>query len=349
LRLADFQYDLPAALIAREPAAERHGSRLLEIPLDGSPFADRTFRELPEVLRSGDLLIVNDARVTKARLRGHKADTHGQVELLLDRPLPGGVPGEPLWRCLGESSKGFRTGQRLTLGGAVGADVVEVEENGFLQVRFHGIDDMDRHCAVHGELPLPPYLGRPPGLADEVRYQTVFADDAKGGAVAAPTAGLHFSPLILTELERHGVSVGRLTLFVGPGTFLPVRSERVEDHRMEPERYEIPVDLVEMVSKTRRQKGRVIAVGTTVVRALESASDESSQLRSGSGLTDLFMRPGHRFKAVDGLLTNFHLPGSTLLLLVAAFAGRERVLAAYAHAVAQRYRFYSYGDCCLFL
>jgi S-adenosylmethionine:tRNA ribosyltransferase-isomerase len=351
LRLADFHYDLPEALIAREPAAERHGSRLLAIPRDGSPFRDHAFRELPQLLRPGDLLVVNDARVIKARLRGHKADTGGQLELLLDRPLAAS-PGESRWRCLGESSKGFRAGQRLVLAAGMRAEVVSVEENGFLQVRFPEIAgplEMERYCERHGELPLPPYLARPAHSGDETRYQTVFAEAAKAGAVAAPTAGLHFSPWILGELESRGVGVARLTLFVGPGTFLPVRTERIEDHRMETERYEIPAALVDGVERARGRGGRVIAVGTTVVRALESSSDEQGRLRPGDGVADLFIAPGYRFRSIDGLLTNFHLPGSTLLMLVAAFGGRERILAAYAHAVTERYRFYSYGDCCLLL
>jgi S-adenosylmethionine:tRNA ribosyltransferase-isomerase len=349
LRLADFQYDLPAALIAREPAAQRDASRLLAVPLDGAAPADRAFRDLPQLLHPGDLLVVNDARVIKARLRGHKTDTGGQVELLLDRALDDGPRVDAPWRCLGESSKGFRVGQRISLPGGASAEVMQVEGNGFVQVRFAGVDDVARYCEEHGELPLPPYLGRPPNADDEARYQTLFADAAKSGAVAAPTAGLHFTPPVLDDLERRGIGLARLTLFVGPGTFLPVRSDQIEDHRMEAERYVLSPELVAAVERTRAEQGRVIAVGTTVVRALESASVATGRPQAGSGLTDLFIHPGHRFRAVDGLLTNFHLPGSTLLMLVSAFAGRERVLAAYAHAIAQRYRFYSYGDCCLFL
>jgi S-adenosylmethionine:tRNA ribosyltransferase-isomerase len=346
--LSDFLYPLPDELIAREPAAERDASRMLSVPLDGSAFADRRFRDLPQMLRAGDLLVVNDARVLKARLRGFKAGTLGQVELLLDRPLDASGGGM-LWRCLGESSKGFRAGQQLLFPEGASAEVIAVEGEGFLQVRFSGVADVAAYCGAHGELPLPSYLGRSPDAADDSRYQTIFAREERLGAVAAPTAGLHFSPRILDELAGHGVQVGSLTLLVGPGTFLPVRAERIEDHRMESERFEIPPALAEAVGQTRSQGGRVIAVGTTAARALESAGDGSGGQRPGGGVTDLFIRPGYQFRAIDGLLTNFHLPGSTLLMLVSALAGRERVLAAYAHAVAHRYRFFSYGDCCLFL
>jgi S-adenosylmethionine:tRNA ribosyltransferase-isomerase len=232
--------------------------------------------------------------------------------------------------------------------GAASAEVLAVEGEGFLQLRFSGIDDLASYCEAHGELPLPSYLGRAPHPADERRYQTIFATDAALGAVAAPTAGLHFSEQIVKELQARGVQLAALTLLVGPGTFLPVRAAQIEDHRMEAERFEIPLAVAEAVARTRRSGGRVIAVGTTSARALEAAS-EGDGVRAGSGMTDLFIRPGYRFRALDGLLTNFHLPGSTLLMLVSALAGRERVLAAYAHAVAQRYRFFSYGDCCLFL
>jgi S-adenosylmethionine:tRNA ribosyltransferase-isomerase len=346
--VSDFFYSLPEELIAKEPASERDGSRLLSVPLDGTAFADRRFRDLPRMLQAGDLLVINDARVLNARLRGHKAQTFGQVELLLDRPLEGPAD-RPLWRCLGESSKGFRTGQQLLFPGGATAEVIAVEGEGFLRVRFSGVADLTAYCATHGELPLPTYLGRPPDGADQTRYQTIFAREDKLGAVAAPTAGLHFSPSVVEELAGRGVAVASLTLFVGPGTFLPVRTERIEDHRMEAERFDIPSALAEAVASTRLHGGRVIAVGTTAARALESASDGAGGITVGSGLTDLFIRPGHRFRSFDGLLTNFHLPGSTLLMLVSALAGRERVMGAYAHAVAQRYRFFSYGDCCLFL
>ncbi|HUB08123.1 MAG TPA: tRNA preQ1(34) S-adenosylmethionine ribosyltransferase-isomerase QueA [Myxococcales bacterium] len=336
MALSDFDYPLPAELIAREPLPERDASRLLRLPRSSSdPFEHRTFRELPTLLEPGDLLVVNDAKVVRARLRGHKAVTGGKVELLLDRPLAGGR-----WLCLGQAAKSFAVGQELALGEGLRARIEEVRGGGWLSV---WIDGDPFGGLAHGELPLPPYLERPPTPEDDERYQTVFA--AAAGAVAAPTAGLHFTPRVLAALAQRGVRVERLTLFVGAGTFLPVRTERIEDHRMHPERYEIPEALARAVADA---PGRVVAVGTTCLRALEAAWDGAG-VKPGPGETDLFVRPGYRFEAVDGLLTNFHLPRSTLLMLVAALAGRERVLAAYAEAVARRYRFFSYGDCMLIL
>ncbi|MHB8419621.1 MAG: tRNA preQ1(34) S-adenosylmethionine ribosyltransferase-isomerase QueA [Myxococcales bacterium] len=331
--LSDFDYALPAELIAREPLRERDASRLLRLPLAGGPFEHRSFRELPELLEPGDLMVVNDAKVLRARLRGRKAGTGGQAELLVDRPLAGGR-----WLCLGQASKGFSPGQRLELGRGLGARIEEVRGGGWLAVAFDGDPFGPSAC---GEMPLPPYLEREPTPLDDERYQTVFA--RAEGAIAAPTAGLHFTPQTFDALAARGVGVGRLTLFVGAGTFLPVRTERIEEHRMHPERYEIPEALSRAVAEA---PGRVVAVGTTVLRALEAAWD-GERVRPGAAETDLFVRPGHRFEVVDGLLTNFHLPRSTLLLLVAALAGRERILAAYAEAIARRYRFFSYGDCML--
>ncbi len=341
MKISEFDYALPEGLIARKPLAERDASRLLRLPLDGGPPQHRAFRELPELLHPGDLLVVNDARVVRARLRGRKVATGGAVELLLDRPA---TEGGRRWICLGQASKGFRAGQAIELPSGARAEIEEVRAGGWLVVAFD-VDPL-RAAERDGELPLPPYLDRAPTPEDDERYQTVFA--RADGAVAAPTAGLHFTPRVLQALEARGIAVGRLTLFVGAGTFLPVRAERLEDHRMHPERYEIPAALAAGVAETRARGGRVVAVGTTSLRALE-ASWDGRGLRAGHGETDLFVKPGHRFGAVDGLLTNFHLPRSTLLVLVAALAGRERILAAYAEAVARGYRFYSYGDCMLLL
>ncbi|MHB1843959.1 MAG: tRNA preQ1(34) S-adenosylmethionine ribosyltransferase-isomerase QueA, partial [Deltaproteobacteria bacterium] len=315
------------------------GSRLLERPRAGGPLAHRQFRELPALLAAGDLLVLNDAKVVKARLRGQKVDSGGQVEILLDRPLGGGR-----FLCLGQASKGFRPGQRLLLAGELHVTVATVRADGFLELEVQGDASPWEVAERQGELPLPPYLGRAPTPADDLRYQTVYAREP--GAVAAPTAGLHFTDRILAELRDRGVAVERLTLKVGAGTFLPVRVPRVEDHRMHPERYEIPPSLQAAVTRTRAAGGRVIAVGTTALRALEAAWTGEG-LRAGEGETDLFVTPGHTFRAIDGLLTNFHLPRSTLLVLVSALAGRERILAAYREAVLHRYRFFSYGDCML--
>jgi S-adenosylmethionine:tRNA ribosyltransferase-isomerase len=332
--LSDFDYPLPQELIAREPLPERDASRLLRVPLSGVAFEHRAFRELPELLEPGDLLVVNEARVVRARLRGKKVPTGGKVELLVDRPL-----GEGRWLCLGQASKGFALGQRMELGDGLPAALEELRGGGWVVVAFEG-DPFG--ASARGELPLPPYLERAPTPEDDHRYQTVFA--SAPGAVAAPTAGLHFTPRVVEALGARGVRVERLTLFVGAGTFLPVRTERIEDHEMHPERYEIPPGLAEAVVQAKR----VIAVGTTSLRAMEAAWD-GTHLRPGPGETDLFLRPGSSLHLVDGLLTNFHLPRSTLLMLVAAIAGRERILAAYAEAVARRYRFFSYGDCMLLL
>lgn len=342
MEIDDFDYPLPEELIARRPLAERDRSRLLYLPLAGGAPRHLTFRELPELLRAGDLLVANDARVVKARLRGVKVESGGQVEVLLDRPI-GSDPRR--WLCLAQASKGFRAGQRLELGGGViRAEVLAVQDEGFIVLEFSSPKVLEL-VEAHGSLPLPAYLGREADADDIVRYQTIFAK--RPGAVAAPTAGLHFSPEALAALERHGVRFRTLTLLVGPGTFLPVRGSLAQ-HRMHGEQFTIPGGLATAIAETRRAGGRVIAVGTTSARALEAAS-ENGVLVEGPGETDLFIQPGYRFRAIDGLLTNFHLPRSTLLVLVAALAGRERVLAAYAEAIALRYRFFSYGDCCLFL
>ncbi len=337
--LAEFDYDLPPELVAKEPLAERDASRLMRVPLGGDPFDHRAFRELPALLSPGDLLVVNDAKVLHARLRGEKVETGGKVELVVDRPL-----GGARWLCLGQASKGFRPGQRLLLAGELAATVAALRGEGFFEIDVEAGADLWAFAERRGELPLPPYLDRAATPEDDRRYQTLFA--RAPGAVAAPTAGLHFTERVLGALSARGVTVERLTLYVGAGTFLPVRAERIEDHRMQPERFEIPVGLAAAVAAARARGGRVVAVGTTALRALEAAFDGST-LREGPGETDLFVRPGHAFRAVDGLLTNLHLPRSTLLVLVAALAGRERILSAYREAVALRYRFFSYGDCML--
>jgi S-adenosylmethionine:tRNA ribosyltransferase-isomerase len=333
--LSDFDYELPDELIARHPTPERDGARMLVVRREG-PLEHATFRELPQFLRPDDLLVLNDTRVIKARLRGRKTETGGEIEILLDRPLGGGR-----WLALGNASKGFREDQSLTLAGRP-ARVAAVGAEARLTIDFGDIDPLAL-AESDGELPLPPYLDRSPQASDTERYQTIFARTP--GAVAAPTAGLHFTPQTFETLRARGIRTAFLTLQVGPGTFLPVRAEKVAEHRMLEERYAIDAALAQAFAAAPR----VIAVGTTVTRALESAVDAAGALRVGEGLTELFIRPGHRFQAVDGLLTNFHLPRSTLLMLVSALAGRERVLAAYREAVARRYRFFSYGDCCLFL
>ena len=316
--VAAFDYQLPEELIAKAPLPERDASRLLVLPrTEGAP-AHRSVRDLPDLLREGDLLVVNDAKVIPARLRGHKEGTGGKVELLLVEPLGGRD-----WLALGGSSKPLRPGAIVEAHGAR-IEIAAVGD-GEVTVRlpFEG-DDLWRYLDEAGETPLPPYIDRPPEPSDRERYQTIFARER--GAVAAPTAGLHFTDALLESLR--------------------LRSLRTEEHRMHRERYTVPPATAEAWSRTRERGGRVIAVGTTALRTLEAAS-EGGRLRAGPGATDLFVSPGYCFRAVDGLFTNFHLPRSTLLMLVAAFAGLDRILAAYREAVRQRYRFFSYGDAML--
>jgi S-adenosylmethionine:tRNA ribosyltransferase-isomerase len=329
--LAEFDYQLPEDLIAQGPLPERDASRLLVLPRRSGSMDHRLVRELPGLLAPGDVMVVNDARVIPARLHGRKEGTGGKVELLLVEPLGGAD-----WLALGQASKPLREGAGVeVLGSRI--EIVQVREGGELVVRLplQG-DALWSFLDEAGELPLPPYIRHAPGPADRERYQTIFARER--GAIAAPTAGLHFTPLLIEALRARGVGLAPITLHVGPGTFLPVRAQRVEDHRMHRERYFVPEESARVIARAER----VIAVGTTALRTLEA-----SQGRPGPGTTDLFITPGYQFRAVHGLLTNFHLPRSTLLMLVAAFAGLDRTKAAYREAVARRYRFFSYGDAML--
>jgi len=337
VKKSDFHYDLPAELIAQVPLPERSASRLLVVPPTPEPFADCCVRDLPGLLQPGDLLVFNDTRVIPARLFGQKA-TGGRVEILIERLLPGDEARAQLG-----VSKPPRPGSRITLDAGGEAEVLG-RDAGFYHLRFHVPNGLPTWLEHAGRLPLPPYIQRTPDAADAARYQTVFAREA--GAVAAPTAGLHFDDALLDALRARGVEVGHITLHVGAGTFQPVRVEDIAEHRMHSEWFSVAPALVEHVRETRARGGRVIAVGTTVVRALESASHEG-ELQPFSGETAIFIYPGYRIRSVDALLTNFHLPESTLLMLVSAFAGRERILAAYEHAVSERYRFFSYGDAML--
>jgi len=332
MRRADFAYPLPKELIARHPLPERTASRLLALAGVNGGLQDLMFRHLATLLRPGDLLVQNDTRVLPARLRGRKA-SGGSCEILLERIL-----GERRILAQARASKGFRPGTGILLPDGARAVVIGRREDLYeFELDRPALDYFERH----GSMPLPPYVEREADMADRERYQTVYA--AEPGAVAAPTAGLHFDRPTMAGLEAAGVAIARLTLHVGAGTFQPLRVDEIDEHRMHAERFRIPEETVAAVSATRRQGGRVVAVGTTVVRSLEAAA-AGGALTAGSGETDIFIKPGHRFRVVDALLTNFHLPESTLLILVAAFAGRERVLAAYHHAIAGRYRFFSYGD-----
>lgn len=341
MKLSDFDYELPEALIAQEPVSPRDASRLLVVPRAGGPLADSRFSDLPAFLRPGDLLVFNDTRVLPARLVGAK-ESGGRCEILLVEPLEGG--GGSRWRALGQSSKPLREGARLRFG-SLEAQVEQAEGEGFFAVRFDREGAaLDAALEREGRVPLPPYIRRDPGPSDRERYQTVYAKVP--GSAAAPTAGLHFTDRLLARLAACGVERTTVTLHVGPGTFLPVRTEEVAQHRMHEERYEVPAAAAAAVEACRARGGRVVAVGTTAVRTLESAWKGGS-LQVGAGRTSIFIYPGHTFKTVDALVTNLHLPRSTLLMLVCAFGGREQVLAAYEQAVQRGYRFFSYGDAML--
>ncbi len=352
-RRSDYLYDLPEELIAQEPAEPRDASRLLVLRRDGGALEHRCFRDLPDFLRRGDLLVLNDTRVIPARLTGRRS-TGGEVELLLLREL-----SEATWECLARPARRLRPGEVVLLPGERTAEVIESGEEGRRVVRFDPPEGLREWLESHGAPPLPPYIRRVARPEDRERYQTIYA--RHDGAVAAPTAGLHFSDRMLAELTERGIGTARITLHVGIGTFRPVTVENLAEHRMDEEVYEVGPGATEAINAARQRGGRVVAVGTTVVRTLESivqappdrpgasGSPGSAVVKPGRGSTGLFIRPPYRFRAVDALLTNFHLPGSTLLMLVSAFAGRERVLAAYREAVRERYRFFSYGDAMLLL
>jgi S-adenosylmethionine:tRNA ribosyltransferase-isomerase len=332
LSLADFDYDLPPELIAQFPLPERTASRLLVV--DGDKLEDRRFSEIAQLLRAGDLLVFNDTRVLHARLHGVK-DSGGRVEVLIERPV-----GRHEALAQIRASHAPWPGSRLVLEGVLEVDVV-AREGAFFLLRFPGPEDLVDLLERHGKLPLPPYIQRQSEDADEARYQTVYARNR--GSVAAPTAGLHFDTPLLDALRAKGVDFAWLTLHVGAGTFQPVRVEDPAHHRMHRERYVIPVDTANALAAARARGGRIVAVGTTSLRALEAAAQEG-EILPGAGETELFILPGFRFRTADALVTNFHLPKSTLLMLVSAFGGMGHLRRAYAHAVAARYRFFSYGD-----
>jgi S-adenosylmethionine:tRNA ribosyltransferase-isomerase len=376
-RTADFDYDLPPELIAQEPLPERASSRLLlvirsdrRIPgrserrssqraeggpqrrtsgvfrqhavssdnAAGSVLVDSLFSQLSSLIPPGDLLVLNTTKVRHARLVGTRP-SGAPAEVLLIYPEP-----DESWVALGKPGSALQPGKRIAIGPEVWVETVEVLEDGNRRVRFVGATATEA-ITRFGQIPLPPYITRQPTETDALRYQTVYA--RREGSVAAPTAGLHFTAELLDALSAKGVVISGLDLEVGPGTFKPVETDDPSEHRMHPERYEITPRLAALVEMVREQGGRIWAVGTTVVRALESAADSEGQVRAGVGETSLMIRPGYQFRVVDRLLTNFHLPRSTLLMLVSAFAGHELIMAAYHHAVTNRYRFYSYGDAML--
>ena len=333
-RRSDFFYELPPGLIAQHPVEPRSASRLLQVAASG--LIDRTMIDLPDLLRPQDLLVFNDTRVIPARLYGLKP-TGGRVEILVERVL-----GDDEIVAQVGASKTPKAGGEIVVAGATFRMIERTDD--MFRLRYEGEGDVLSFLERAGQMPLPPYIHHDPDQRDAERYQTVFAREP--GAVAAPTAGLHFDERLLARLGERGIRTATLTLHVGAGTFQPMRVEDIREHRMHAERYELSPALVEAVAHTRERGGRVVAVGTTVTRALESAA-AAGTLQAGKGETRIFITPGYRFQVVDALLTNFHLPESTLMMLVCAFGGYERLMAAYRHAVAQRYRFFSYGDAML--
>jgi S-adenosylmethionine:tRNA ribosyltransferase-isomerase len=372
--VSDFNFHLPEDLIAQAPLADRSASRLLHVERSTGQLSDRGFRDFVGLLRADDLLVLNNTKVFPARLLGRRAglksqpvSTHnpaardflqGRVEVLLTRQLgSGSAPdkseGKNDWECLVRPGRKIQVGERIFFGDdeggagekqdALQAEVIARGAFGERTIRFQPVDDFFGRMTRIGHVPLPPYIARPDSSADRERYQTVYARER--GSVAAPTAGLHFTPEILAQIADRGIETTEITLHVGLGTFQPVRVERVEEHRLHREPFTISAAAASKLNSALAASRRVIAVGTTTVRTLEYAAQSAGGISAGSGEADIFIYPGYRFQVVQGLLTNFHLPQSTLLMLVCAFAGRENVLRAYDHAVAQRYRFYSYGDC----
>ncbi|MFO0996790.1 MAG: tRNA preQ1(34) S-adenosylmethionine ribosyltransferase-isomerase QueA [Alphaproteobacteria bacterium] len=343
-RLDAYDFDLPAELIAERPAVPRDSARLLVVGSAVGGLAaleDRTVRDLPQLLSPGDVLVANDTRVVPARLEGQRGAAH--IELTLHRRL-----GADRWLAFARPAKRLRVGDRIEFAGDLAASVAEKGEEGEVRLQFDRAGAaLEEALERHGAMPLPPYIRRPegPDARDRLDYQTLFA--RVPGAVAAPTAGLHFTPALIEALDRRGVARATLTLHVGAGTFRPIRVDDLAQHRMEPEPVELNEAAVAAIEAARATGGRVVAVGSTALRALEAATGTDGRLRPYHGETNLFIRPGYRFKIVDRLMTNFHLPRSTLFVLVAAFAGLGRMREAYAHAIRERYRFYSYGDCCL--
>ena len=338
MRLSDFDFQVPEDLIAQHPPPERAASRLLHLDGASGRVTDRVIRDLPEYVRPGDLLVFNDTRVIRARLHGRKA-SGGRVEVLVERVL-----GEHESLVQVRASKPPREGSALLLGDGLTARVAE-RRGEFFRLRFEGGTDVFAALEQHGEVPLPPYIERAPERADEARYQTVYA--AEPGAVAAPTAGLHFDEALLQAVRSAGAELAFITLHVGAGTFQPVRVDELSEHTMHSEWYRIGADTAAAIARARAGGGRVLAVGTTTLRTLESAAAATGEVAAGSAETQLFILPGYRFRVVDRLLTNFHLPKSTLLMLVSAFGGVEHIRRAYAHAIVRRYRFFSYGDAML--
>ncbi len=349
MHLSDFDYELPPELIAREPARPRDASRMMVLDRQTGRINDTAFHELPGFLRASDVLVLNDTRVIRARIQGkleRPAGTTRQVEVLF--AAPAGPAGGGVWEVMCKPGKRIRSGDRIVFGnGELAGTFGDLREHGLRRLELNSSQPIAAFLERHGQIPLPPYIERPDTAADAIDYQTVYS--AAEGAIAAPTAGLHFTESMLNRIRTQGVEILKITLHVGIGTFLPVRSEDPRQHMVRPERFEITGETAERLNAARDAGRRIIAVGTTTTRTLEHAFGSHGRFEAGKGEAHLYILPGYEFKAVSGLLTNFHLPKSTLLMLVAAFTSRETILNAYRHAVENRYRFYSYGDCMLIL
>lgn len=341
MHISEFDYELPEELIAQHPLERRDASRMLVLNRERQSFTESGFADFPKLIRAGDVVVVNNTRVFPARLIGQRDPSGGRVEILLVREIETAV-----WEALVRPAHRLKAGERIRFGeSALRAEVIGSTERGMRLLRFESNQPIDALLAELGETPLPPYIQRPDGTTteDSERYQTVFAQEK--GAVAAPTAGLHFTPEVVGKLKSLGASVVEITLHVGYGTFEPVRVDDVEQHQVGSEFYEISEDAAQVINESRGRGGRVVAVGTTTTRALESSANVAGIVMAAKQQTKLTITPGYQFQVVDCLLTNFHLPRSSLLLLVSAFAGKELMLGSYRHAVAERFRFYSYGDC----
>ena len=340
MKTSDFYYELDESLIAQTPLEKRDASRLLVYNRETHEVEHRVFSDIVEYLRPGDVLVINDTKVIPARLYGVKRGTQRAVEFLLLRRI-----SLDTWDIIMKPGRKLKAGDEVVFSDRLSATILKKKEDGVTEVRFSFDGVFEAILDELGEMPLPPYIHEK--LSDPSRYQTVYAREE--GSAAAPTAGLHFTPELLDKIVSMGVVIARLTLHVGLGTFRPVKVESVEDHVMHSEHYHVSEEAAEAINAARQSGGRIVAVGTTCVRTLESVSDEAGVVHAGSGETDIFIKPGYRFKAVDALVTNFHLPESTLIMLVCAFAGREETLALYRDAVKRRYRFFSFGDAMLIL
>lgn len=341
MKTSDFYYDLPKELIAQDPLEDRSSSRLMHLSLADGSIEHRHFTDILDYLKPGDCLVINDTKVIPARLYGHREKSGGVVEILLLKRMAGDT-----WECLVKPGKKARTGERIVFGdGILKGEIADVLDDGNRLIRFEYDGIFEEILDSLGEMPLPPYITHK--LQDKNRYQTVYA--VHDGSAAAPTAGLHFTKELLKKVEESGISIAHVTLHVGLGTFRPVKVDDVEKHQMHSEFYVVEPDQAEIINRTKQNGGRVISVGTTSCRTLESVTDESGVVHAGSGNTSIFIYPGYKFKAIDGLITNFHLPESTLLMLVSALAGKENIMRAYEEAVKERYRFFSFGDAMIIL